>query len=337
VSAPSARGRRAGTLSALQWACIDSGRWDEALAAAREAADAAAAHEMETVAASADLAAATVLAMRGDHDQVSPLLTRALSVVDAAEYRAFAARAWHASGIAALAEGSHLTAYTQLSQLFYDDSAPLHHHVSYLAIADLAAAAIRADHRLEARTLLDRALGNLGRAPGPRLAQLAGRARGLLAEPAAAEDHFATALADPAGDSWPFERAQLRLDYGEWLRRQRRINDAKPVLTAALETFRRLGAHPWTLRAEAELRASGVIAPAMPTAPAALAGLTTQQREIVILASRGLTNTEIADRLFLSPRTVASHLYRTYPKLGIAGRHQLRDLIDRAHERPAAP
>jgi Bacterial regulatory proteins, luxR family len=41
-----------------------------------------------------------------------------------------------------------------------------------------------------------------------------------------------------------------------------------------------------------------------------------------------LTNAEIADRLFLSSRTVASHLYRSYPKLGIAGRHQLRDLTD---------
>ena len=71
--------------------------------------------------------------------------------------------------------------------------------------------------------------------------------------------------------------------------------------------------------------------------PGSLAGLTTQQREIVILASRGLTNAEIADRLFLSPHTVASHLYRSYPKLGIAGRHQLRDLIDQTHGRPAPP
>lgn len=69
---------------------------------------------------------------------------------------------------------------------------------------------------------------------------------------------------------------------------------------------------------------------AAPTVPGALAELTAQQREIVILASRGLTNGEIADQLFLSPRTVASHLYRSYPKLGIAGRHQLRDLIDQA-------
>src|SRR5205823_13811427 len=57
---------------------------------------------------------------------------------------------------------------------------------------------------------------------------------GWLAEHAQAEAHFDKGLSDPAGDRWPFERAQLRLDYGEWLRRQRRINDAKPVLTAAL-------------------------------------------------------------------------------------------------------
>jgi DNA-binding CsgD family transcriptional regulator len=167
-------------------------------------------------------------------------------------------------------------------------------------------------------------------APGPRLDQLAARARGLLAEPADAEAHFANALSEPAGDTWPFERAQLQLDYGEWLRRQRRINDAKPVLTAALEAFRRLGATPWTRRAEAELRACGVTTAGAPTTPSALADLTAQQREIVTLASRGLTNSEIADRLFLSPRTVASHLYRSYPKLGIAGRHQLRDLLDQA-------
>ena len=73
-----------------------------------------------------------------------------------------------------------------------------------------------------------------------------------------------------------------------------------------------------------------MVTQATPTAPDALAGLTAQQREIVILAGRGLTNSEIADRLFLSPRTVASHLYRSYPKLGVAGRHQLSDLIDHA-------
>ena len=327
LRAPGIRGSSGGVLSALEWACIDSGRWDEALAAAREASDIAAAYKMETVAGSADLTMATVAAMRGEHNRVEPLLARATASVDTSEYRGFAVRARHAAGLAAIAQGSYVSAYAQLSPLFTTDGTPLHHHFSYLAIADLAAAAVRAERHREARKLIERALARVDPAPGPRLEQLAARARGLLAEPGDADARFAAPLAGPAGDAWPFERAQLQLDYGEWLRRQRRIRDAKPVLGAALETFRRLGAAPWTRRAESELRACGVAVTAPPTAPSGLDGLTAQQREIVILAADGLTNGEIADRLFLSPRTVASHLYRSFPKLGIAGRHQLRDLV----------
>jgi DNA-binding CsgD family transcriptional regulator len=101
-----------------------------------------------------------------------------------------------------------------------------------------------------------------------------------------------------------------------------------PDTTAAVR--RRYSHLPWTRRAEGELRACGVPAQSPPTVPGALDPLTAQQREIVILAGQGLTNVEIADRLFLSPRTVASHLYHSYSKLGIAGSHQLLHLIDAA-------
>jgi len=89
-------------------------------------------------------------------------------------------------------------------------------------------------------------------------------------------------------------------------------------------------------RAEAELRACGVAVPDVPITPDVLGRLTSQQRQIVYLAAQGRTNREIADRLFLSPRTVASHLYRSYPKLGISGRRQLYDLIARAGQEPEA-
>ena len=187
LRAPGVRGASGGVLWALEWACIDSGRWDEALAAAREASDIAAAYKMEAVACSADLTTATVAAMRGDHDRVAPLLARVRATVDTSEYRGFAARARHAAGLAAIAQGNYVTAYAQLSQLFATDGTPLHHPFSYLAIADLAAAAARAERHLEARTLLERALARVDPAPGPRLEQLAARARGLLAEPADAE------------------------------------------------------------------------------------------------------------------------------------------------------
>src|SRR6202011_604955 len=316
-------------LTALGWAYIDAGRWDEALEAAAEAADLAEANQMELVAASADLIAATVLALRADSGAARRHADRALTNADPAESGLIAARVRRALGIAALADGSHLLAFTQLRQLFSEEGAPVHNIFSYLGVADIATAAVRADRRVEGHDVLERALSQLHGTASPRLEQLIARARGILASQDEAEAHFGKALADAAGDQWPFERAQLRLDYAEWLRRRRRINDAKPVLTQALGTFRRLGARSLAQRTEAELRACGVAVADAPERDA-LGELTSQQRQIVRLASDGLTNREIGDRLFLSPRTVSSHLYRSYPKLGVAGRNQLRDVIARA-------
>jgi DNA-binding CsgD family transcriptional regulator len=330
LRAPGVRGTSGGTLTVLGWAYIDTGRWDEALEVAAEAASTAEANLMELVAASADTITATVLALRADSDAARRHAARALATVDPAECGLIAVRARRALGVAALADGSYLQAFTQLRGLFGEDGAPLHNYASYLGVADLAAAAVRADRRMEGGDVIERALSHLGGTVSPRLEQLIARARGILASPDAAEAHFGKALADPAGDQWPFERAQLRLDYAEWLRRRRRINDAKPVLTQALGTFRRLGARSWAQRAQAELRASGVVVAGAPSAPDALRELTPQQRQIVRLASDGLTDREIGDRLFLSPRTVSSHLYRSFPKLGVASRHQLRDVIARA-------
>ena len=190
LRAPGVRGASGAVLSALQWAMHRQRALGRRARSAREASDIAAAYKMETVAASADLTTATVAAMRGDHERVAPLLARVLAAVDTSEYRGFAARTRHAAGLDALAQGSYLAAYAQLSQLFAADGTPLHHHFSYLAIADLAAAAVRAERRLEARALVERALARVDPAPGPRLGQLAARARGLLAEPADAEAAF---------------------------------------------------------------------------------------------------------------------------------------------------
>ena len=57
------------------------------------------------------------------------------------------------------------------------------------------------------------------------------------------------------------------------------------------------------------------------------AGLTAQQRQIAELAAAGLSNKQIAERLFLSPRTVGYHLTRPSPKLGVTSRAALRDAL----------
>jgi len=55
--------------------------------------------------------------------------------------------------------------------------------------------------------------------------------------------------------------------------------------------------------------------------------LTPQQREIAMLAAAGLTNKQIGERLFLSHRTVGTHLYQLFPKLGITSRAAPRDAL----------
>ncbi|MEU7988638.1 helix-turn-helix transcriptional regulator [Streptosporangium canum] len=98
-------------------------------------------------------------------------------------------------------------------------------------------------------------------------------------------------------------------------------------LRDARDTFERLGARPWADRAGNELRAAGVRSADTPSTdvlgPSGQADLTPQERQIVRLAARGLSNKDIAAQLFLSPRTVGYHLYKAYPKLGVASRAEL--------------
>jgi DNA-binding NarL/FixJ family response regulator len=91
-----------------------------------------------------------------------------------------------------------------------------------------------------------------------------------------------------------------------------------------LEAFETLGAADWAARARLALRSAGESAPVR---DARLAGLLTpQELQVARLAAQGLSNKEIGAQLFLSHRTVGHHLYRLFPKLGIANRSELRRL-----------
>ncbi|MEV0200423.1 LuxR C-terminal-related transcriptional regulator [Nonomuraea sp. NPDC050691] len=181
-------------------------------------------------------------------------------------------------------------------------------------------------------------LGLPGRAAGP-LARFASwataarhpwadavlhRCRALLAHDDEAERHWERALRSHADANRPFERARTDLLYGEWLRRARRKTESRTRLRAALETFERAGAGPWAERARAELRAAGETVTR--SAPDLVALLSPQELQVVRLAATGVTNREIAAQLFLSPKTVSHHLYRAFPKLGVATRTELARL-----------
>ncbi|MFE2461710.1 AAA family ATPase [Streptomyces sp. NPDC059402] len=315
-----------GGVAALAW--LEQGWWDRAQTACAE---------LEAVASSAGLdhatacAAATEALLRAQRGDVAGARTRAryaLSLVDPRESRSVLVLAHRALGTAAAVEGDHESAHQHHRVLFDDRGNPTHYHLSHPALPGLAAAAARAGRREEATRIVDgveRSLAAAG-APAARRAALVRLSRAVLAPAGEAGDHFTAALRNPALACRPFEHAQALLAYGEWLRRRRRISEARAPLVDAEAVFRRLSARPWVARAQSELRAAG--ARIGTTEPGAFAGLTPQQQQIVRLAALGLTNREVAEKLYLSPRTVGSHLYRAFPKLGITARSQLRHVID---------
>jgi DNA-binding CsgD family transcriptional regulator len=157
----------------------------------------------------------------------------------------------------------------------------------------------------------------------PRLAMLAAGATALLDD--GTNDTFERVLTVPDTARWPFDLARMHLTYGERLRRDRATSDARRHLSAARGIFDQLGAAPWAARASGELRATGQ--PVAHDGRPGLVTLTPQQRQIATLAAAGLTNKQIGERLYLSHRTVATHLYQIFPKLGVTSRAALRDAL----------
>ncbi len=163
------------------------------------------------------------------------------------------------------------------------------------------------------------------------------RCRGILAAKNA-DAHFEAALSHHQHDGQPFERARTQLAYGERLRRDRRRGDAREQLSEALEAFERLGAAPWADRTRVELRATGGAAAEgdaaekSAVAAAGLEELTAHELQIARLVAYGMTNREVAAKLFLSPKTIEYHLSQIYRKLDLRSRTQLASLM--AQEMP---
>jgi DNA-binding CsgD family transcriptional regulator/tetratricopeptide (TPR) repeat protein len=154
-----------------------------------------------------------------------------------------------------------------------------------------------------------------------RLAVLT-RTDALLASSAeVAEPLFLQALSNQREHAQPFERARTELAYGELLRRAQRRTEARVQLRAALATFEGLSTPLWAERARAELQATGITA--RKRDPSTLDTLTPQELRISKLVAGGATNRDVANQLFLSPKTVEYHLRKVFLKLGVSSRVEL--------------
>jgi DNA-binding CsgD family transcriptional regulator len=194
-----------------------------------------------------------------------------------------------------------------------------------LAAFDRVEAAAHAGHPEAVREWaddLDRFAGDTG---ADWAAAGAAYGRALIADGPEAEALFQRALQLHERDPRPFDRARTQLAFGESLRRSGRRVDARRPLRLSLETFDELGAGPWGERARRELRASGESARRRD--PSTVIELTPQEHQVVRLVKEGMSNRDVAGRLFLSPRTVEYHLSHVYQKLGVRSRGELVALV----------
>jgi DNA-binding CsgD family transcriptional regulator len=189
------------------------------------------------------------------------------------------------------------------------------------ALAELIEAAIRSGAPERAAPALDR-LSQMTRASGTDWALgIEARARALVSDGEAADRHYREAIDYLGHTPLRVELGRAHLLYGEWLRRQRRIRDAREQLRRAYTLFTAVGMEAFAERARAELRATG--AQALKRATGTPDVLTAQEALIARLASQGASNPQIAAQLFISPATVAYHLGKVFAKLGISSRNQL--------------
>ena len=314
-------------ITALEHLSLDSwmtGQWDQAQELADECLELCRTHGYLLQTWTIRYRQALLAAARGAYD-ASDALTAELAEW-AAPRRVGQAElaAHHVRSVAALGRGDFADAYQHAVAI--SPAGLLASHVGYAlwVLLDLIEAAVRTGRRADAaahvRAMRDAGLERIS----PRLSLVVAGAAALAAPRDQARGLFETALATPRADQWPFDLARVRLLYGEWLRRDRSTAEARAQLSTALNTFRQLGAVPWQARAGNELRAAGLATLAAdPGSP-----LSTLDRQIAELAAAGLTNKQIGERLYLSHRTVAAHLYQVFPRLGITSRAALRDALD---------
>ncbi|HWM04093.1 MAG TPA: LuxR family transcriptional regulator [Actinophytocola sp.] len=304
-------------LDRLAFADILSGRIAAATANAVEGLRLADALGLDSGIALVSLALAA--AWTGDEDGCRAAAERAHGLAATRRLRMVAAGADWALGLLDLGAGRPADACARLLALCPGGRSD-HLVIRLWATPDLVEAAVRSGSPADCEP----AVAELARwAAGSGLAVPAAalrRCRGLLGGDDPAAEFGAAVDLDPQGDR-PLERARAELLLGEALRRARRRSESRVHLHAALEGFERAGATPWAARTATELRASGETARTRELG--AQAALTPQERQIARFAGEGVSNPDIAARLFLSRRTVEYHLHKVFTKLSLASRTEL--------------
>jgi DNA-binding CsgD family transcriptional regulator len=277
------------------------------------------------------IARGTLQGLRGEADVAERLVAEAEKTAMSQGLNDLICMIAFARGVTWLGAGRPAEALEHLTRVFDRNDPAFHEAARFMSITYLADAAARSRQRHVAVPILAELEALAQRTPSPTLHGGLVYARAVLAPDDGAEQAYDVALRSDLKHH-RFDYARLQLAYGAWLRRHRRVSESRPPLRAARQVFDALGCIPWGERARQELRASGE--QSRERVPAARDQLSSQELQIAQMAAGGMTNREIGQQLYLSPRTVGSHLYRLFPKLGVTSRNQLAGALDVTSEAP---
>jgi len=196
------------------------------------------------------------------------------------------------------------------------------HYPYHSPVPDLVEVYVRSGRLDDARAVAPEFLDRVGPLAPPLARARSLRIRGLLASGPEYDAAFTESVELDLSNGHVFQAARTLLCQGERRRRDRRRVEARARLRTALDMFQRLEAAPWVARCEAELAASGAAVTPVRDADVSTL-LTAQELQVAILVAEGRRTRDVAETLFLSPRTVESHLSRVYRKLGVNTRTQL--------------
>ncbi|MCW2797605.1 AAA family ATPase [Nocardioides sp.] len=317
---------RLGTLTRVlagqAWAAVLMGDARVALTASSEARALGEETGYLSYALVADLSRAAALALRGETAAADGVVAGLESVLPSAGRDALLPMLQLARGLSALAAGRPDDAFDQLLRSFQPGVA-CHPSQKLAMLSHLAEAASKSGQLARLEPILADLAPVAATTRSPSLLMSVRYAEALLAQADDGGETLRVVLeADLSG--WPFDRARLQLAYGTALRHRRQRRESRPHLRAAAEGFEALGARRWAEWAWHELRASGETVQRVEDASA---NLSPQELQIAMMAAQGRTNREIAAQLFISPRTVSTHLYRIYPKVGISTRAELHRVL----------
>lgn len=306
---------------------IELGEWQRADSALEDAAHLAQETGQPIWNTGTRTMAAMAIALGGDNDRAQKMADDAERDAGNRRLNNLLACVQLARGYGWLSAGQHSRAYHELRRLFDPRDSSYHVTERFHGVMYLAEAAVHADQRADVEAVIAELEDTATTTPSTTLHIHLSYARAVLAPDDEADTRFTDALRQDLV-RWPWARARLELAYGAWLRRQRRASEARVPLRSALRTFELIGARSWAEQARTELRATGERTMVGAASPVSV--LTAQEMQIARLAAEGLSNKEIGERLYLSPRTVGSHLYRLFPKLDITSRNQLATRLDNA-------